>query len=155
MGESQKIIDLQKKINHDDFRRQEAEIKANKNKPDAYVPKHRKKRFNLFGVIFMLFLVYVGTTAYNQMQMISELDSQIAVKTKERDAAVKMAGELKADVDKLGNQETKLEIYEKVARDEYKMVRPNETIYIDKNITSNKFIKGIGSGTDETDDDEQ
>lgn len=155
MGESQKIIELQKKINHDDFRRQEAEIKANKHKPDTYVPRRRKKRFNLFGILFMLFLVYVGTTAYNQIQMISELDSQIAVKTKERDAAVKMADELKSDVDKLDNEETKLEIYEKVARDEYKMVRPNETIYIDKNTTSNKFIKGIGSGTDETDDDEQ
>jgi IS30 family transposase len=39
-------------------------------------------------------------------------------------------------------------IGEKIARDQYKMVKPNETIYIDKNKNDNKLIQGIGSEKD-------
>jgi len=41
-----------------------------------------------------------------------------------------------------------MEIIEKIARDQYKMVKPNETIYIDKNKNDNKLIQGIGSQKD-------
>jgi hypothetical protein len=39
---------------------------------------------------------------------------------------------------------------EEIARDQYKMVRPNEIIYIDKNKNDNKFISGIGFGGETT-----
>ena len=52
------------------------------------------------------------------------------------------------DVEKLNDEDALLEIVEKIARDQYKMVKPNETIYIDKNKNDNKLIQGIGSEND-------
>ena len=52
--------------------------------------------------------------------------------------------ELTNDVEKLNDEEALMEIIEKIAREQYKMVKPNETIYIDKNKNDNKLIQGIG-----------
>ncbi|HBD64979.1 MAG TPA: hypothetical protein DC038_11170, partial [Clostridiales bacterium] len=60
----------------------------------------------------------------------------------------KKAGELKEDVEKMNDEEALLELIEKIARDQYKMVKPNEIIYIDKNKNDNKLIQGIGSKED-------
>ena len=44
----------------------------------------------------------------------------------------------------MNDEEALIELIEKIARNQYKMVKPNETIYIDKNKNDNKLIQGIG-----------
>ena len=80
--------------------------------------------------------------------MLLDLNSQIKEKEAIKAEAEKEALELKSDVEKLSEEETLMEIIEKIARDQYKMVKPNETIYIDKNKNDNKLIQGIGSQKD-------
>jgi cell division protein FtsB len=77
-----------------------------------------------------------------------DLNGQIKEKEAIKAEAEKEALELKSDVEKLNEEETLMEIIEKIARDQYKMVKPNETIYIDKNKNDNKLIQGIGSQKD-------
>ena len=92
--------------------------------------------------------MYFAYTAFNQYEMLADLNGQIAEKEILKAETEKEALELKSDVEKLSEEETLMEIIEKIARDQYKMVKPNETIYIDKNKNDNKLIQGIGSQKD-------
>lgn len=150
--DQKKIIELKRKINHDDFRRQEREIKEQKKYKKLKTPKKKKKKFNLFNVIFTIFVLYFAYTAFNQYKLIDELDGQIAEKNSIKSETINSIEELKEDVEKINNDEKLLELVEKIARDQYKMVKPNEIIYIDKNKNDNKFIKGIGFGGDMIDE---
>lgn len=98
--------------------------------------------------MFLIFVIYFAFTAFNQYEMLLDLNSQIKEKEAIKAEAEKEALELKSDVEKLSEEETLMEIIEKIARDQYKMVKPNETIYIDKNKNDNKLIQGIGSQKD-------
>ena len=150
MNEDQKIIELKNRINNDDFRRREMEIKENKRKSKK-APAKKKNKLNILNLFFAIFVLYFAYTAFNQTQMIDALDIQIAEKSAEKAEAEKEAQKLKQDVEKINNDDDLLNLVEEVARDQYKMVKPNEIIYIDKNRNSNKFIKGIGfEGEDET-----
>lgn len=146
MNEEQKIIELKKKINNEDFRRQEKEIKDQRRmeKLTASAPKKKKRKLNIINFLFSVFVLYFAYTAFNQYQMLSDLDSQIDEKKLKMAEVEKKVQELKADVEKINDEEALLELVEKIARDQYKMVKPNETIYIDKNKNDNKLIKGIG-----------
>jgi len=144
MNEDQKIIELKSRINNDDFRRHEMEIKENKRMKKFNTSKKKKKKLNILNLFFAIFVLYFAYTAFNQTKMIIELDTQIAEKTTKKVDAEKQANELKQDVDKINNDEALLDLVEEIARDQYKMVKPNEIIYIDKNKNDNKFIKGIG-----------
>lgn len=143
MNENRKIIELKNKIEYKDFRRQEEIIKNKKRKEKLNAPKQKKRKFNIINLIFIVFVLYFAYTIFNQNKMINILDEQIAQKDMDKSKIQKIAEELKLDVDKINEDESLLELVEKVARDEYKMVKPNETIYIDKNKNGNKFIKGI------------
>ncbi len=154
MNEEQKIIALKKKINNDDFRRQEKEIKELRRqqkfqqKFEAAAPKKKKRKFNVINFLFSVFVLYFAYTAFNQYQMLNDLNKSIEQKNLEKAEVAKKAGELKEDVDKMNDEEALLELIEKIARDQYKMVKPNEIIYIDKNKNDNKLIQGIGSKDD-------
>jgi cell division protein DivIC len=80
--------------------------------------------------------------------MLLDLNAQIEEKENMKAEIEKKAMELKNNVEKLNEEEALMEIVEKIARDQYKMVKPNETIYIDKNKNDNKLIQGIGSEKD-------
>ncbi len=153
MNEDQKIIELKNRINNDDFRRREMEIKQNKRKNKKETPRKKKNKLNIFNLFFAIFVLYFAYTAFNQTQMINTLNMQIAQKTLEKSDAEKEAQKLKQDVEKISNDDALLDLVEEVARDQYKMVKPNEIIYIDKNKNDNKFIKGIGF-EDKTTDNE-
>lgn len=144
MIENQKIIELKKKINNDDFRRQEKEIKDKRHQEKLAVPKKRKRKFNIINFMFAVFVMYFAYTAFTQYQMLNVLDNEINGKKTEKAEIEKEAQELKKDVEKMSDEKALLELVEKIARDQYKMVKPNETIYIDKNKNDNKLIKGIG-----------
>ncbi|MBP1924220.1 cell division protein FtsB [Sedimentibacter acidaminivorans] len=153
MNEDQKIIELKNRISNDDFRRREMEIKQNKRRNKRETPKKKKNKLNVFNLFFVIFVLYFAYTAFNQTQMINNLDVQIAQKTLEKSDAEKEANKLKQDVEKISNDDALLDLIEEVARDQYKMVKPNEIIYIDKNKNDNKFIKGIGFDDETTGDD--
>ena len=153
MNEDQKIIELKNRINNNDFRRKEMEIKQNKRKNKRETPRKKKNKLNIFNLFFVIFVLYFAYTAFNQTQMINTLDMQISQKTLEKSDAEKEAQKLKQDVEKISNDDALLDLVEEIARDQYKMVKPNEIIYIDKNKNDNKFIKGIGFD-DETTDNE-
>ena len=76
--------------------------------------------------------------------MLNQLNGAIDLKKMQKAEVEKKADELKRDVEKMDDEEALLELVEKIARDQYKMVKPNETIYIDKNKNDNKLIQGIG-----------
>lgn len=144
MNEDQKIIELKKKINHDDFRRQEREIKEQKRQQKLAAPVKKKRKLNVVNLLFTVFLMYFAYTAFSQYQMLSDLNKEIDQKMLVKAEVEKEVTELKNDVAKMSNEEALLELVEKIARDQYKMVKPNETIYIDKNKNDNKLIQGIG-----------
>jgi len=148
MNEDQRIIELKKKINHYDFREKEREIKVQKRIKKLAAPIKKKRRFNVINFLFLIFVIYFAFTAFNQYEMLLDLNGQIKEKEAIKAEAEKEALELKSDVEKLNEEETLMEIIEKIARDQYKMVKPNETIYIDKNKNDNKLIQGIGSQKD-------
>lgn len=146
MNEEQKIIELKRKINNDDFRRQEKEIKEQnrQKKLAAVAPKKKKRKFNIINFIFSVFVIYFAYTAFTQYQMLNDLNKNIDSKKVQKAELEKEVQELKEDVEQMNNEELLLDIVEKIARNQYKMVKPNETIYIDKNKNDNKLIKGIG-----------
>ncbi|HBC32063.1 MAG TPA: hypothetical protein DC024_12580 [Clostridiales bacterium] len=148
MNEEQRIIELKKKINHYDFREKEREIKEQKRINKMTAPIKKKRKFNVINFLFLVFVMYFAYTAFNQYEMLADLNGQIAEKEILKAETEKEALELKSDVEKLSEEETLMEIIEKIARDQYKMVKPNETIYIDKNKNDNKLIQGIGSQKD-------
>jgi cell division protein FtsB len=47
---------------------------------------------------------------------------------------------LQNDLAKINDPEQFLQMVEKIARDEYKMVKPYETVYVDKNKAKNKLF---------------
>lgn len=148
MNEEQKIIELKKKINHYEFREKEREIKEQKRMQKLAAPVKKRRKFNVLNFLFLIFLVYFAYTAFNQYEMLLDLNKQIEEKKALKAGVEKKATELKNDVEKLSDEEALMEIVEKIARDQYKMVKPNETIYIDKNKNDNKLIQGIGSQKD-------
>lgn len=148
MNEEQRIIELKKRINHYDFREKEREIKEQKRIKKMTAPIKKKRKFNVINFLFLVFVVYFAYTAFNQYEMLLDLNGQIEEKEMIKAETEKKALELKSDVEKLSQEEALMEIVEKIARDQYKMVKPNETIYIDKNKNDNKLIKGIGSEKD-------
>ncbi|MGD9567991.1 MAG: septum formation initiator family protein [Sedimentibacter sp.] len=144
MNEEQKIIELKKKINNEEFRRQEKEIKDQKRYEKLVAPKKKKRKLNLINMLFSVFVLYFAYTAFTQYQMLNDLNKEIDKKNMEKAEVMKEAFELQEDVEKMNNEDKLLELVEKIARDQYKMVKPNETIYIDKNKNDNKLIQGIG-----------
>ncbi len=144
MNEDQKIIELKKRVNNEDFRRQEKEIKDQRRYDKLVAPKKKKRKFNVINFLFIIFVLYFAYTAFTQYQKINEISNRIDEKNIEKAEVEKKVLELQSDVDKMNNKDDLLEIVEKIARNQYKMVKPNETIYIDKNKNDNKLIQGIG-----------
>lgn len=144
MKEERKIIELKRKINNDDYRLKEYEVRARHQRSKLDAPKKKKRKPNLLNLVFMSFVLYFAYTAFNQTMLIRDLNRQISGRVAVKEEVQKQADELKSDVEKINNDEAMLDLVEKIARNQYKMVKPNEIIYIDKNKNDNKFITGIG-----------
>lgn len=106
--------------------------------------RKKKRKLNLLNLVFVVFLLYFFMTVATQKQMIRTLDDQITQKESQRNSVKKKAESLAKDVASIDDKDVLLKVVERVARNEYKMVKPNEIIYIDKNKMNNKFIMGIG-----------
>jgi cell division protein DivIC len=110
--------------------------------------KKSKKRpcLNLITIFFFCVMFYMLYTIYGQTQYLASINSEKEQILIQKEVLEQDLASLEENLEKINNPELFLEMVERIARDEYKMVKPYETIYIDKNKTTNKFITGIGSG---------
>ncbi|MFA9423166.1 MAG: hypothetical protein ACERLG_06290, partial [Sedimentibacter sp.] len=58
MKEDPKIIELKKRINNDDFRKKERDIKEQKRQMKLAAPVKKKRKFNIINFVFAVFLLY-------------------------------------------------------------------------------------------------
>ena len=125
-------------------------VKNDNNNSIEYVntKKKKKRKLSILSLAFVVFLLYFFTTVASQKKMMGDLDVQIGQKEIERDVAKKKSESLEKEIESIDDKDVLIKVVERLARNEYKMVKPNETIYIDKNKTQNKFIMGIGSTED-------
>jgi cell division protein FtsB len=83
-------------------------------------------------------------TVKNQYGLLTKLRNEKEDIQQEKTVLAAEVDSLSQDLEMLDDPDKFLEVIEKIAREEYKMVKPYETMYIDKNKNENKFIKGIG-----------
>ncbi|MCR2043900.1 FtsB family cell division protein [Anaerosalibacter massiliensis] len=98
--------------------------------------KKRKRKFKIRHLLLFLFIIYICSTLYNQRVMINGLK-------KEKASTEKDMEELKSDIDRINTEiknKDSLKFIEKTAREEFRMVKPREIIYIDKNKNKNPFL---------------
>ena len=109
--------------------------------------KKEKKSFklNIISLLFYAVAFYMVFTIVGQRRSLTEINDKKDAKLLEKAETEMELQQLRDDYAKINDPEQFLEIVEKIARDEYKMVKPYETVYIDKNKTKNKFIMGIGT----------
>lgn len=91
--------------------------------------KKRKKKLKLIHIVLSFLFIYVATIFFNQSRMLKELEAK-------KQENISEINQLKMEIEDLTqqveNSET-LEFVEKIAREDFGMVKPREIIYIDKN----------------------
>jgi len=97
--------------------------------------KRRKKGFRLKHFILLLIAFYLGRTLIYQSIQMKELSQK---KLKEEQEVTKLEKEIEELQEQIEKKDS-LEFVEKVAREELKLVKPREIIYIDKNKQNNVF----------------
>lgn len=107
--------------------------------------KKHKRKFNLISFGFLILVIYMSITIMGQGKILNSIKDAKQIKIDEKMAIENELQSLNNDLQKINDPDQLLEIVERIARDEYKMVKPYETVYIDKNKVQNKFIGGIGS----------
>ena len=95
----------------------------------------RKSGFRLIHLIILLFVFWIGKTLIGQSIMIKDLNSR---KIKEEEEISQLEREIKVLNEEIENKDS-LTYIEKIAREELRMVRPREIIYIDKNKEKSLF----------------
>jgi len=98
-----------------------------------------KKRFKISYFFILILVVYLGITFFKQQSMIKALEIEKAQKQKEIE---KLNSEI-ADIEEKLEYSDSLEYIEKMAREELKMVKPDEMIFVDINKSKEKTGKGI------------
>lgn len=98
--------------------------------------KKKNKGIRIRHILILFFIIYVCTTMISQQKKIGELKAQEVKKGKE----VKKLEEEVNELDKEIKNSDSLEFIEKVAREELKMVKPREIIYVDKNNNKDPFL---------------
>ena len=97
----------------------------------------KKRKFRLRHIIIFVIFIYGVSIFFNQQNLIKELNGEKVMKESEIQLLNEEILEIKSTI----QYAYTLEYIEKIAREELGMVKPYETIYIDK--SKNKFIKGI------------
>ncbi len=98
--------------------------------------KRKKKRgFRLKHLLLLLIIFGLGKTLISQRIMMKDLTEKKLEKEKEVAQLEKEIEELDGEI----KDKDSLEFVEKVAREDLRMVKPREIIYIDKNKDKNHF----------------
>lgn len=91
--------------------------------------KRKKKKLFKFRTVFLLIItIYLLSICFKKYIFIYDLKNQIAEEEEKIDAVTNDIEDLKGKIEK-GNS---LEFVESIARDELKMVKPGEYIYIEE-----------------------
>jgi len=107
--------------------------------------KKRKKRVDLINLLLFVFILTMLPNIMKQYKNIHNLEIVYETRSDELDKLEGKAKSLAKQADRIDDENVMLEVVERIARDDYKMVKPNEIIYIDSNKVKNKFITGIGT----------
>lgn len=100
--------------------------------------KNKKKGFRIHHLFILMMIIYTTITFFNQQNMQKELTLQ---KNKLEEEIAELDNEI-TNLDAQIKESGTLSFVEKVAREEYGLVKPREIIYIDKNkVDENKIIK--------------
>lgn len=99
--------------------------------------KNKKRRFKIRHFLILLIIVYVVSTIISQQKTMRNLKAE---KEKKENKIIRLEQEIDEINEEIKKGES-LEFIEKVARDELKMVKPREIIYVDKNKLDNPFLK--------------
>lgn len=91
--------------------------------------ENNKKRLSPLGIGVILIAVYMAFTFAKQEIQVKKLSTIKVEQEKTLEALEKDVKVLKGKINKTNS----IEYIEKIAREELKMVKPNEIIYIDKN----------------------
>ncbi|HHV45643.1 MAG TPA: septum formation initiator family protein [Tissierellia bacterium] len=97
--------------------------------------RRKRKGFRLWHFIIMLVMFWLGKTLISQSIMMRELNLRKQQQLEEISRLEEEIRELEAEI----KNKDSLEFVEKVAREELRLVKPREIIYIDIN-KQNKFF---------------
>ncbi|EOD01152.1 FtsB family cell division protein [Caldisalinibacter kiritimatiensis] len=106
--------------------------------------RKKKKLFKIRYLIVLGFIIYISSVFINQQSMLKKLNEEKNEKRKIVEQLNDQILEMEKEMQLIESPEHIEEYIERVAREELKMVKPGETIYIDKNKSNNKFIDNIG-----------
>lgn len=98
--------------------------------------KRRKKGFRLIHFIVLLIVFWLSKTLISQSVMMKNLTKE---KAKQEQEVTQLEQEIKDLEEEIENKDS-LTFVEKIAREELKLVKPREIIYIDKNKENNLFM---------------
>lgn len=99
--------------------------------------KKRKKKFRVRHIVFLVFAIYICSTIYSQQNMMKELKIK---KNNTEEEIKKLKSEINYINTEIQNKDS-LEFVEKIAREEFRMLKPREIIYVDKNKNKNPFLR--------------
>lgn len=99
--------------------------------------KKGKKKFRIRHMVLLLFAIYICSTVYSQRNMMKELEIE---KNNTEEEIEKLKSEINDINIEIQNKDS-LEFVEKIAREEFRMLKPREIIYIDKNKNKNPFLR--------------
>lgn len=102
--------------------------------------RRKKKLFKIRYFLILIFGVYIISVFISQNRIISDLKEEKLQKEEEIEVLKAEIAEIQEKIE----YNNSLEYIEKIAREELKMVKPNEIIYIDKKKNENSFINSIG-----------
>lgn len=102
--------------------------------------KKQGRKIRIRYILILAIMLYIGSIFFNQQKMINELDAERKEKEQEINS---LENDIKNLEGKIQYSDS-LEYIEKIAREELKMVMPDEIIYIDKDKNSDEPKKGIG-----------
>jgi cell division protein FtsL len=96
----------------------------------------KKKGFRLKHLLLFLFVFWLGKSLISQKTTIKSTEKEILQKKEEITKIEKEIEELNKEIE----EKDSLDFVEKVAREEFKMVKPREIMYIDKNKDKAPFV---------------
>lgn len=96
-----------------------------------------KKKLRIRHILIVIFVIYISSTLISQKSMMKKLEAKKVEKEKELEVIQSEIKEIDSEIKKSDS----LEFIEKVAREELRMVKPREIIYVDKNKNKDPFLK--------------
>ncbi|NMA86774.1 MAG: septum formation initiator family protein [Tissierellia bacterium] len=96
----------------------------------------KKKGFRLKHLLLFLFIFWLGKSLISQRVVIKDAEKEIMHKKEE-------IAKIQREIEELNNEieeKDSLDFVEKTAREELKMVKPREIMYIDKNKDKRPFV---------------